>query len=1216
MSVLRIAKPACIDELGSGHGLLEASAGTGKTYAIEHLVVEMLLTQGRRLSEILVVTFTRKAAAEMSARIHQRLVALGDATQDTAASGAAWLMDGQGRKTLRDAVHDFDHAPISTIHAFCQRILEEHALLTGRLPSSFDADLRGLFREAWHEVVREDFASPCDGRAVLEVLLELGTGLDHLEAWLWEAQRASDAITPPWNAEGVASARHALSRAFQAMPHDLTSWLSAVSRTSRKRLHDDLTRLRDGHTRTQDAFSAAYLLHFLEASKPLRKAAPFRDRAKHSGGLREFLECCSDVCDVVPSGDAIVLHTLLPLVHERFARKCHRLGALDHDGVLRETRDALSGPAAAPLLAKIRHKYRVALVDEFQDTDDTQWEIFRRIFVEGAPQTRCIVVGDPKQAIYSFRGGDIHTYFRARRELPGQRVALAANYRSSSAMVHAYNTMLGCEVDGVPFLGDGVVRYDHPVEARSRTQGAFDESGAEVAPVLVLRLDPDATRGHAQAMLRASIAHEVHRLVERPVCIRGDGQDRPLRYRDIMCLTLSHQEAEGMVSTLRAAGIPAAHYGASKLWAGPEAGDLSDLLRSLASPNDLSLRLKALRTAFLGVDLTDLADARSLSTSDVRLRTWRDWVSLAADRDWPALFCQLRIATSLNRKRMVSEEWERRVSIFDALLSQAHSLAVHECPDIRTLACHVFETWSSKSRQRTSSREDEDLMPAPLAEDAVRVMTVFAAKGLEAPVVCFAGGLSGESPSKERLHLYHDANGRRRVWAGPLPDDLKVQVEHERDAEARRLMYVLMTRPQVRLVLPLWHASGAKQVRVAARYKPLQDTLCQLESTGWPSWIDVRDVHDTVLPALPVDPDLALPDAPEGITTKWQSEARDVELTRQRAAGISFTSFTQLKPTFEGMPAAPTAAQVQRDDVPQGTHTGRVIHGMLERIPWQRGTDGIDFDTWRQQASVASFFRHEWRRNPWSAAQQQQAERWLYQALHAPVRLPTRDGASMGSSTLCSSESESLGLIVAGGLGALANQFYREVEFHIPLPVEAGHLLNQPVDPGLHRRWQYGRGVLKGAIDFVFECDGRVYLGDWKTNALADYSPAAVGQSVRATYEGQVRIYTLALMRLYGVNRRDAYDARIGGAIYVYLRGFDGQGNGVYAYRPTFDEIVELDRLLWEHNQTPHPVLWGADDRLPRTLFAAEAHEHDEGDDEDNHGSWEPWLSWEPSNHG
>ena len=1212
MNSLRIAKPACIDQLGDSHALLEASAGTGKTYAIEHLVVELLLCQDRNLSEILVVTFTKKAASEMSGRIRQRMLEICEATTRDEGEGPAWSIDDRARQKLQDAILQFEQAPISTIHSFCQRILDEHSLLTGRLPAVHDLDLRELFRTCWHAVIREDFAASSDEREVFETLLEMGIGVEVLERWLWEAHHELvapadsatpldwSALRPTWAPDQLDGLKRVYVDALEAFPEDLSVVLEPISKTSRARLESDIQELQQTHTGTRDLSALSYTLHFLHASKEFRGRAPFKKRVEQKGDIGNWLRAAGGLYEALPSIEAVAIRTLLPFVKSRFDKVCQQHGATDHDRLLHDTLSALTGPVGDELLVRLRQKYRVALVDEFQDTDDTQWAIFRKIFVEGTPQTRFLAVGDPKQAIYGFRGGDIHTYFAARKAIHAPIVVLDANYRSSPAMVHAYNELLATRVDDVPFLGGGEVNYNEPVLARAKTQGLEDAEGNALAPLQILKISPDLQGNDAKQALRAAIANQIQELVTGPVRMHEEEGRRALRYGDIMCLTLSHSEAEALVDVLHKAGIPAAHYRSAGLWSGDEAGDLSDVLNSLAAPQDRALRLKAWRSAFFEVELQALQQAQSLSSHDPRYRAWREWVSLAKEQNWHTLFARLRIATSMNRRGTISEDWERKLANFETLFAQAHDLALRECPDIVILARRVHEKWVEKSRSFTASRDEEDMKPAPQDADAVRVMTTFAAKGLEAPVVCFAAGIGGGAPNKNKTHRYHDHTGQRLVWAGSPAADVKEILKEEQDWEARRLLYVLLTRPKVRLVLPLLHEEKGKKHSVQPRYQALQATLSKWVNQNdgpLPAWMEYLEVNDLDAPPAVGQAELPLPPPPAFTRAQGQGARQAADEVRKIAGGISFTSFTQLKPKFASPWERPPAAKVRELDVPQGKDAGHTIHNMLERVPWLQRAEERDFFSWRSQEAVTAYFIKEWQHNRWSESQRLQAEHWIFRALHAPIALPSELFSASGATSLKEDERAALETLSSQGLGSLGTEFHREMEFHLPMPANVAHLITGHAYEGATRRWRYGKGVLKGAIDFAFECGGRVFLGDWKTNALEAYTPEHIKQSVVASYEGQVRIYTLALVRLCGIANRAEYEARIGGAIYVYLRGFDGAGNGVYAARPSWEDIRELEELLLRKNGLEHDEPAYFEDDIVNA--AIEVRENDEVDDGD-----------------
>ena len=1157
---VRVEKPAVLAGVPpTGHVLIEAAAGTGKTYTIEHLVVDLLLSGQVQMHQLLVVTFTRKAAAEMAGRIRARLRAVVEAREDDVGAGAAWLIGDVERANLRAALRAFDRATISTIHAFCQRVLTEHRVLTGQVRALSSASTRDVFHDVLLDDVRRTLASARPERALLEDAFEHFGGLEALEALLFPAVNRSDDVRPAWDE----ATKRAAQRAHAALQRAFAQWLPSgrevtpalleelltnggVQARSASGLAGELAELHRLAANRSEMPTAALQLRMLGELTALAGRAPVRDAADFTGPVGEVLQACAAAHAVMPSREALLIHTLAPRLRGPFLAACAARGAVDFDRLLLETRAALEDPDSGPaLLALLRARYRVALVDEFQDTDETQWAVFERLFVTSNDGHRFIAVGDPKQAIYRFRGGDVETYCRARDRLGGVTLPLRVNYRSTPALVDAYNQLLLAQVGGAPLLGSSGVVYDSPVSAGRAGAGLSRpgrRAGAPAIRALELTLGGSPTVELAREVLRSAVVHEVAELLRAPHHFELDGRRGRVRASDVMCLTYTNAEAKDLVSALREAGVPAAQYRASGLWATSEASDLADVLKALARPRDRSLRLLAFRTRFFGVPLEALPDVLALPSNDPRMAQWHAWVASAGRQRWAELFASLRRAGALRRRHHLSAAGRQGLLVLDALLEQAHRLARDGSCDIAALASEVTRRGDEGSTAEREGDEDDDLIPTTEralsgGEGAVRVLTVFKAKGLEAPVVVLAAGVGSERPAGT-FAVYHEG-GQRLRWVGPTKGPLApAQLEAEAELERRRLQYVALTRPMVRLVAPMI-PEGCEKV-LHSKHAATNARLLELAaSRAFKLHLDVwAGLDQPVPPPPPATRDEPVPPVPDAAFERAsRAPAEEAAVARARARGLQLDSFSKMKPTFEGAPEKPRAKAVMPGELPQGTGPGRLMHALIEVMPLESVVAGQPLEVWRRRPEVAGCLTAWWRRSWWSEAERAEAERLVHLALHGRVTFP--DG------------------VTVDGLGTLGARLQREVPFHFPFPASAS-VFGTPVEG----RWALEHGVMKGSIDFAFEFGGKAYLGDWKTNSLDDYGPARLRVSVLSTYDGQVRIYTLALMRALGVATKDDYEARIGGAAYVYLRGLDGSGQGIFAHRPTWAELQALDALL------------------------------------------------------
>ncbi|HEY0839893.1 MAG TPA: UvrD-helicase domain-containing protein, partial [Vulgatibacter sp.] len=415
----RYAKPLILRTLPKDrHVVVEASAGTGKTYTLEHLVVDLILTTDVTIAQVLVVTFTERATGELRQRVRAILQRLLDLRKDDPnAAGlpddACWILDDQARARLERALRQFDTATISTIHGFCRRILTEHAFANQRLFAERNVDGREAFASAFRDTVREVLAVDPACRPILETWLA-NWNVDQLEALLYEATRERAELLPALD----------------------DAWVDPGG--------------------------------------------------AEEGPARDLAAIDADVVRL----ESLAVQRFLPLVVERLERRKREQGLFDFDDMLGLVRRSLSGEHGEALARILRGRYAVALIDEFQDTDEVQWEIFRRVFFDGAGDTRLYVIGDPKQAIYRFRGADVETYLSAKAEIlgaGGARVALLDNYRSTRSLIDAYNSILDQGAPEPFFTSEGI-DYAEPVACGNRDLRLMGPGGEEAAPVHVFEV--------------------------------------------------------------------------------------------------------------------------------------------------------------------------------------------------------------------------------------------------------------------------------------------------------------------------------------------------------------------------------------------------------------------------------------------------------------------------------------------------------------------------------------------------------------------------------------------------------------------------------------------------------------------------------------------------------------------------------------------------------
>jgi len=1067
-----------LDDLpSSGHVIIEASAGTGKTYAIEHLILELLRSSAKTIEEILVVTFTEKATGELRERIRAAIENILRApvpgSHQPKAGHALALIDVSARLRLEHALARFELAPIFTIHAFCNRVLTEFAFQSGALFNLELVDGLRAFRTTFRALLRERFA------------------VDRL------------------------------------MHQALTQWLQDKS--------------------TDDLENLLYEAH--------------RNRYREIDHAAAIERVDRAVAAKQPIGLQALIDLYLPPLEERLDRDKHQRGQIDYDDMLSWVWQALEAPSGAALAAILRQRFRFGLVDEFQDTDDLQWQIFRRIFVEGGGGNRLFVVGDPKQAIYAFRGADVHSYMRARTELlaaGAPRIQIDHNFRSTAALIDACNYILDQKAPQPLFTG--TIVYDRPVKSGTPDRIARDERGQVIVPITLMRYSPPAgEKGNAEdsrEQLGRFIAATIKRIIapppnaklsdtiiiDEPVRTTGNGSSRKVGARNIFVLTHTNENCREIGAYLRKAGVPFAFYKLDGLFQTPEAMDVLDVLRSLQDVNDRSHRRRAWMSPFFALKYREVATVDHPPPSHPLNQLLDEWRALAEAERFAELFNRLMHQSGLADRELFLRHSERELTnyshIFEVLLERAVAGRLSLTEIIELLHDYIRKHAESPGPNGNLQRLESE-------REAVQVMTIHMSKGLEADVVMLFGGTHANN-QPALLRVYHEGYDRRFAIGDEASKEVKGVLQRERNEEYQRLLYVAMTRARAKLYLPLY---PIKSITLTGPYKQLNERLKELVKANdgaasnqrWVELFEIADVRESnaalaTKPAtIPIEQWMP---PPELLADRSIPEVAFDRLGGERAP-FKMNSYTSLKHDAAAWELlsedfkTDLAPAMESDDLPGGSDVGLFLHEAIERLNFETLAGAGNLKSWRRLESVERLFRDSMLRH------QVRDPRWFER------------GTEMVFKTLTSS------IAIAGGhtIDALSRcRNTREMEFLFPIP-EASHprLGTSAIDGRTAER-----GYLKGFIDFIFEENGLTYFADWKSDLLRDYRSETIQQHVERHYGLQALIYSVGVIRLLRIRSEADYRRRFGGLLFIFLRGVGleaDRAHGIYFHRPDWSEI-------------------------------------------------------------
>jgi exodeoxyribonuclease V beta subunit len=1111
-------------QLPTGMTLLQASAGTGKTFTIAALTTRYVAEGLLPIDRLLVITFTRMATGELRERVRDRLVRAFD--------GLVEILEGAGGHEEDEIVQLLADGPLKEVEARRDRL--------GKAIADFDA------------ATIETTHGFC-----LQVLYGLGTAGD-VDREVTLVEDVSDLM------EEVVDDLYL--RRFANKPNLL-----------------DFTR--------NDAMEIAkYVLGHPDAGivPPLSQAEdPPSIRRRFANAVRKEMNDRKRALKILTYDDVLIRlrHTLV---------------------------DEARGPTAC---ARLRERYDVVLVDEFQDTDPVQWDIMHRAFGQGG--ATLVLIGDPKQAIYAFRGADVHAYLRA-RDVVRAEWTLDVNWRSDQGLLEAYDALFADAQ-----LGDAGITYrkiraadanqqprlvDAPVEAPLRVRIVHAED--DLVPLTATRREPKAPE--SRSFIARDLAAEVVRLLSaRPEVItrrrEGDELERStLHPGHIAVLVRANSHAVIVRDALQAAGVPAVIGGSGSVFATVPAQEWLRLLEALERPTARDRAALAALTCFVGWTPEAVATAGEGQWEDLHWSLHR-WAAILRDQGIASLYETVSGSHGVPERVLARPSGERFMTDLRHIAQLLHEAGVSE-----GLGPTAMATWLGR-RIHDAARDAENEERARRLEsdaEAVQVITIHRSKGLEFPIV-FCPYMWDGRPYKSEVPVFHDPeNGNlRTIDVGHdgrgFALHQKMELEEGR-GEDLRLLYVALTRARHQVVL--WWAGA-----MYSHHSPLSRLLFDRDDQGVvsPYGSATRTDAAIVAAATALGPQVSVERVAQASDIRWQSDRGDppqlgaAVFDRSFDVGwrrVSYSAITRVlheQPQIGSepeeqltsdeevpVPASPADADGVSDQdrlrsvglelaaMPGGALVGTVVHGVLERI---------EFDAGDLTEEVADAVDRElaWRRV--DLGSREAVVSGLCAAIVSPLG-PMVDDIAL-SDVARGNRLDELGfeLPLVGGdvpTGPLAVHNVADLlEEHLPADDPVARYADRLRDPALGGVL---RGYLTGSLDLVFRIPGERYIvADYKTNKLGTpdesltawhYRPNALeAEMTAAHYPLQGLLYSVALHR-YLRWRLPGYDAEhnLGGILYLFVRGMSArepvlygeQPCGVWSWHPPAGLVESLSELF------------------------------------------------------
>lgn len=1192
-----------------GVHLVEANAGTGKTFNISSLVVRLIAEGALDLKNILVLTFTEAATTELRARIQHRcreVLELFEVEHDAEVTEKTkednfldycktrYEQDFKAQKRLQEAVTTFDEANISTIHGFCQGLLRSYPFQFNVRPDFELVPNPSLFileiiREFWRV-----FYAPTDHRMIQRmqrIFSELGKGMNSPE-------KVYDGLKDAFKSEHELQPSHPL-------------WISYQEDSN-------------GNTCLQS------LADFLEAAERTEKAKA------------DYVEA-----DWQKEIQHILTQYWVVQIRDNIRAEKESKGLLDYDDLIRIVSKGIQ-EANEDFIELVRSEYRVALIDEFQDTDEDQFAIFKRLYTNSGT---LYLIGDPKQAIYGFRGADIHTYMGARDWVPAtNRYKLSYNYRSNPELLGFTNDLFSSAQDNNPFI----IKIDyqdslHPSQ-KSKLEDRINQNQASsdsyysnhiwiqknqdfhrIHPIQMVKIEGDGVEETNEA-IKHDVVRRIKELLDSPLIRTSTSSEqwevKPFKASDIAILVHKNRDAQDIQKQLKLQGIEAIINSQQSIFTTDEAQYILHWLQVIQDPSKerlintiLAHRLSVLNTMEL----------QKLQTNNA---------------EWARILEQIQLAhSSLSKQKIHSllqtlfqslgiwsawtklDDFERVITNIEHLFEILNTLQQSGWMGVSSLINYLY---AQSTEEKDEMALDEDVIRLNTDEDMVHIITAHRSKGLQYPVVFCPYSSSGRSFELTNKITKYRKENKQMIDLRMVSRSKEIHLESaipmvtEEIASSIRLCYVSITRAES--VCFLYTHTGtrgwnsgllASQMDKTELIESIDEKLLKPRTKNLPADGLAKQQVSRLMERFAANN--ALYTEPMDQSARWYNrlmqEAQDLVQTTgvQLTQELSYTSFERkdlvnnyekvhsyssikrLKERisegvnaftsnsfdaakdyqdFDGLAddltenAAIDQEIMQTTKMPGGTELGSFYHRIMEDLLEKWCLSEFDYKEWvMSEAKNFGLNPH----------QQDQFFCWVDRMM----RVPLVNGFSL-------SALEKDQLIIEKPFFLSVKPYQVHALYHLirskkksempPMHSDQSQLndiyrdndlLQGLITDGTPSFDSIPAGFLKGFIDLSFEYEDKYYILDYKTNFLQGnnaYSPDLLNnQMIKLSYDIQGHLYSLAMHKFLATCKYNySYQKHFGGYFYVFVRGLttDNHTNGVHFYRPSEQRMKTLEVIV------------------------------------------------------
>lgn len=1193
--------------------LIEASAGTGKTYTIGSLYLRLLLKAGENnfsrplnVEEILVVTFTEMATEELKKKIRERitdaidkLTAFAETKDKSAFKNDEFLTALCHDLDIFEAIHrlklaeqNMDLAAIYTIHGFCRRMLMQYAFHSGihfNLELIKDqSDLLARFaNEFWREhfypldfesanFIATELVSPANVLSLLKA--DLGKDLQveienkqalsvpiqiFLQQYLGGYQKALNELKAFW----LESADEISAIITNELEKDYPkNQLKSLNRKKYqvKRLGDWINKINQWSNNPRDYQINTTLKDYFLQSSIEKNCEESTDKNKDKKPATPFYSpIFAELEKRVNALMAPDLLSKLTLYHYRQGLQQKLLDyKLNHqeksfDDLLRLLCEALQGAQGDELAEMIRFQYPFAMIDEFQDTDSQQYAIFSKIYRDNPEKnTGFIMIGDPKQAIYRFRGADIFTYLKASDEAQS-RFELTKNYRSEKHLVDGVNALF--DFPQSPFIYQNI--NFTAVDSRDDHLRFYLNGKAEPAYRFYLTESDKVNKTEMAKICAISIQHWLKNAAENQALFHNEDTCKTLQAANIAVLVRDKNEAALVKNELQKLGIASVYLSdQNSVFDSNVAKELAWVLKACLNVAERPI-LNAIATALFGLNAADIHQIQQNEAD------WQRWADSFAQyqQTWQrqgilAMLHQILLEQGISERLLSQATGERDLTDFlhlSEILQQAATLHESEA---------ALLSWFEKQIRGEGRQEAQIRLESE--RQLVKIVTIHKSKGLEYDLVWLPFlAVPSKDPSKKDINIYYSKERDENLW--DIENRNLNALCEETFAEELRLLYVALTRAKYQMVFALpsqfdkkWNAlhyvlsQGEIGKEINLSDSKNTETLLQTFKEKMQDNVEIctkPNLED--LPALSTNTkndDLKAAEFTGNIEQDWRitsftsiEQAHRSQHYFTESVGKKHAVFDDAKDYDSQNSIEISTALLNENesnilDLPRGKQVGTALHRHFENCYFSDLANTEEIDKLRQSLQLDETFTEP-------------LQNWLQQISHTPL-------------------SNEIGIALAD----LANKdcikempFYLAIREHFDVDafnrtLKAHHHL--PSEP---LQFEQIQGMVRGSIDLVFRHNGKYYLVDYKSNflgsTLADYNQEALKKEMlHSHYDWQYLIYTLALHRyLQSVVPDYDYVRDFGGVFYLFLRGMNGEPqSGIFYDRPSVELITELDGVF------------------------------------------------------